>query len=86
VRVRNHRHSHHPVVLLSAIQALADESASPEIDGLVVLSSDGDAGGKPDATHLDSRVESYCEYFRRQLARIDCVEDAVAEMDSNKTL
>lgn len=26
--------------------------------------------------------ESYCEYFRRQLSRIRCVEDLLAEIDS----
>lgn len=26
--------------------------------------------------------ESYCEYFRRQLSRVRCVEDLLAEIDS----
>ncbi len=26
--------------------------------------------------------ESYCEYFRRQLAHIECVEDLLSEIDS----
>lgn len=38
-----------------------------------------------DAVHDEhtARVEdSYCEYFRRQLAQVDCVEDLLAEIDS----
>ncbi|MDO9556715.1 MAG: hypothetical protein Q7J82_03950 [Coriobacteriia bacterium] len=27
-------------------------------------------------------ADSYCEYFRRQLAEVECVEDLLAEIDS----
>ncbi|MDZ4655567.1 MAG: hypothetical protein U1F44_06795 [Coriobacteriia bacterium] len=30
----------------------------------------------------DRLADSYCEYFRRQLADVDCVEDLLAEIDS----
>ncbi|MCX8007954.1 MAG: hypothetical protein N3B11_07605 [Coriobacteriia bacterium] len=29
-------------------------------------------------------VEAYCEYFRRQLARVRCVEDFLAEVDAGQ--
>ena len=32
----------------------------------------------------DPVAEAYCEYFRRQLSHIDCVEDILAEIDSNR--
>lgn len=72
-----------PSFLLSAIQALAEEGGTPEMDGLLVLSSDereSEVVGVEDG----SRVDSYCEYFRRQLAEVDDVEDAIAEMDSKR--
>lgn len=30
----------------------------------------------------DRVEESYCEYFRRQLAHVECVEDLLSEIDS----
>ncbi|PKQ20403.1 MAG: hypothetical protein CVT66_05385 [Actinobacteria bacterium HGW-Actinobacteria-6] len=33
-------------------------------------------------TERDRLEESYCEYFRRQLAHVECVEDLLAEIDS----
>lgn len=37
----------------------------------------------PQARVARERLEdSYCEYFRRQLSRVQCVEDLLAEIDS----
>jgi hypothetical protein len=34
-------------------------------------------------SHPDDTVaEAYCEYFRRQLAHVECVEDALHEIDA----
>jgi len=74
-----------PSFLLAAIQALAEDGTSPEMDGLVVLSSETEEVLAADDAHEDARADSYCEYFRRQLARIETVDDAVAEMDSGRT-
>jgi hypothetical protein len=46
----------------------------------------------PPATHDDVELratreaagEPYCEYFRRQLATVECVEDALAEIDAQR--
>ncbi len=71
-----------PSFLLAAIQALAEEGDPTQLGGLVVLQGDETITGTADADADPDRVEAYCEYFRRQLAGIDCVEDAVAEIDS----
>jgi len=72
-----------PSFLLAAIQALAEDDGSSGVDGLVALSSECDVEDDPAVVQTDGRIESYCEYFRRQLAGIDSVEAAVAEMDFN---
>lgn len=70
-----------PSFLLAAIQALADEGGSADAEGLVVLTAEYDS--EPELSNTDDgRVESYCEYFRRQLAHTESVEAAIAEMDS----
>jgi hypothetical protein len=75
-----------PSFLLAAIQALADEGGAHPADALLVLSSERPAGVDADGIGQDAgegrRADAYCEYFRRQLARVECVDDAVAEMDS----
>lgn len=79
-----------PSFLLSAIEALAENPENPVLDGLVVVSgSDASAVSEivrqpvpAGAVESDGREEAYCEYFRRQLDSISCVEDALSEMDS----
>jgi hypothetical protein len=72
-----------PSFLLAAIEALAEE---------------GDTTGGPFAGVIDRDIvpeqpntisaeesavaESYCEYFRRQLSQVECVEDALHEIDA----
>jgi len=74
-----------PAFLMAAIEALADDPEAATVDGLVVLSGDGYAGAEPLNEANDPRVDAYCEYFHRQLDHIDCVEDAIAEIDSKAT-
>lgn len=75
-----------PSFLLAAIQALADEGGAHPTDALLVLSSeqpaDADADGIGAGAGEERKADAYCEYFRRQLDGIGCVDDAVAEMDS----
>jgi len=56
--------------------------------------AEGDDGAEPDIREElrveagETRVErerleeSYCEYFRRQLSHVECVEDLLSEIDS----
>jgi len=81
-----------PAFLLAAMEALADDSDSVEVSGLVVVSSDEvaepEVADSSDTNPVvvieddDPRLEAYCEYFRRQLGRIDSVEDALCEIDA----
>ena len=79
-----------PAFLLAAMEALADDPEGVEVSGLVVVSSEEvveTSDSEPAAPVLiieddDPRLEAYCEYFRRQLGRVDSVEDALCEIDS----
>ncbi len=76
-----------PAFLLSAIEALADEPDGVPSE-VVVIPVSQDASGGPHAQlsieldESDPRFDAYCEYFRRQLSGIECVEDALEEIDS----
>ena len=78
-----------PAFLLAAMEALADDPEGVEVSGLVVVSSEEGvetSDSEPAAPVLiieddDPRLEAYCEYFRRQLGRVDSVEDALCEID-----
>jgi hypothetical protein len=73
-----------PSFLLAAIEALAEDNEGvAQFDGMTVMPerSSGVSGGR----NVDDGVtDAYCEYFRRQLAHVECVEDAVAEMDMSR--
>lgn len=78
-----------PSFLLSAIEALAQEGDSTMLGGMNVIdiptepvTADELADVVLLADSEDSRSDAYCEYFRRQLESIDCVEDALHEMDA----
>ena len=73
-----------PSFLMAAIEALAEEGDSTgPFAGMFEVASDSE-----DAVEIvapdDPVAEAYCEYFRRQLSHIDCVEDILAEIDSNR--
>jgi hypothetical protein len=74
-----------PSFLMAAIEALADdgdgkgasfpglfEGVKPMVEPVEIVVPD------------DPVAEAYCEYFRRQLAHIRCVEDILAEIDATK--
>lgn len=70
-----------PAFLLAAIEALSDEG-NPSMEGLTVLTSSlADSAPQFD----DPTADAYCEYFRRQLDHVVCVEDALNEIDSKVT-
>lgn len=76
-----------PSFLMAAIEALAEET---DTTGGALAGFDPDSPGAhvgvgsfSDAEH-EELAESYCEYFRRQLSHIDCVDDVLAEIDSTR--
>jgi len=73
-----------PSFLLAAIEALAEDNEGvAQFDGMTVTPAV--VAVDRDAWHTEDDVaDAYCEYFRRQLAHVDCVEDAVAEMDVSR--
>ncbi len=74
-----------PAFLMAAIEAMADDPEAVAADGLVVLTGEDYVDGGRDPDVQDPRVDAYCEYFRRQLMQTECVEDAIAEIDSKAT-
>lgn len=44
--------------------------------------TDASAGDLADAAPSERMIEAYCEYFRRQLTGVTCVEDLLAEIDA----
>jgi hypothetical protein len=77
-----------PTFLLAAIEALAEDPDAAVANGLVVLSSEVGADADETVTvrvevEDDARFDAYCEYFRRQLSGVECVEDALEEIDAS---
>lgn len=74
-----------PSFLLAAIEALAEEgeiSGGP-FSGIIEVAPDSDLSEVTKSSDADSAVtNAYCEYFRRQLAHVECVEDALHEIDA----
>lgn len=78
-----------PNMLLAAMEIAqygeeAGDQASREIDGHT--SGSGELPGqsreeRERRARREREGESYCEYFRRQLERVECVEDMLAELD-----
>ncbi len=75
-----------PTFLLAAIEALAEEvEAGTSSEHIVVLNAAESAEDRPDVVQSDARTDAYCEYFRRQLEHVECVEDALDEIDSKNS-
>jgi hypothetical protein len=74
-----------PSFLLAAMEALAEEgdiSGGP-FSGVVEVASDQRTTDPAAESTIDAAVaDAYCEYFRRQLAHVECVEDALHEIDA----
>jgi hypothetical protein len=73
-----------PSFLMAAIEALAedgDTTGGPFAGMFQVADETSDSFEVASAVD-DPVAEAYCEYFRRQLANIDCVDDVLAEIDA----
>lgn len=78
-----------PSFLMAAIEAMSDDGEThPPIAGLVALVSEEsivfEGVDEPVGYAEDPAVDAYCEYFRRQLDRIDSADDALAEIDAER--
>ncbi|MBI5231466.1 MAG: hypothetical protein HY876_04790 [Coriobacteriales bacterium] len=90
-----------PAFLLSAMQALAEENdGDVPVARIIALVNEAEEaaglGGEQGPVvgdpiepvfeaHDDPRADAYCEYFRRQLDSIECVDDVLAEIDAGKS-
>ena len=72
-----------PSFLLSAIEALAEETDGTPgpFSGIVEIHSAPEDVPAAFEAH-DEVADAYCEYFRRQLDGVTCVEDALDEIDA----
>jgi len=70
-----------PSFLMAAIEALAEEGDTTGGPFAGMFEVDDDAPA-PVSAPENPVAEAYCEYFRRQLAHIDCVDDVLAEIDA----
>lgn len=86
-----------PHFLMSAIEAMADEMDDDTVSfasivALVTGTQVSENGAEvletvaPDSpvVVLDPVADAYCEYFHRQLERVECVEDFLAEVDADR--
>lgn len=79
-----------PSLLAAAIEALqTDDELDRRLAGFFVVAGEptavevvGTAGRPVVEAGTERRIEAYCEYFRRELETISCVEDAISEIDS----
>jgi hypothetical protein len=74
-----------PSFLLAAMEALSDESdtGGGPFSGIVEMASNVEAADStPESPDETAVAEAYCEYFRRQLSHVECVEDALHEIDA----
>ncbi|MBE0475832.1 MAG: hypothetical protein IBX62_01860 [Coriobacteriia bacterium] len=69
-----------PNLLMAAIESAEDDAEALAASVAVPVSE-----GTPEVAALegedDPRVRAYCEYFRRQLSRVNCVQDMLHEID-----
>ena len=76
-----------PSFLMAAIEALAEEgdTTGGPFAGMFSNGEDIDEEAFTVVTaETDPVTEAYCEYFRRQLSHIDCVDDVLAEIDASR--
>ncbi len=61
---------------------LREEKGSLSFEIVEAEMSEDEPDDVEDRVQRERVNEAYCEYFRRQLARIECVEDFLAEVDA----
>ena len=74
-----------PSFLLAAIEALSEEGDASDGPFAGILGTDPNrrVAAEVSVSAVDDELaESYCEYFRRQLSHVECVEDALHEIDA----
>lgn len=72
-----------PSFLMAAIEAITEGGdARAPIAGLVALITEESVIVETPETEDEPAADAYCEYFRRQLSHIDCVEDMLGEIDA----
>ena len=69
-----------PNMLMAAIEIARLAEGDDIADGDVIAEIRTEFGET--RVERDRVEESYCEYFRRQLAHVECVEDLLSEIDS----
>lgn len=69
-----------PNMLMAAIEA-GDDDADLPLARSVALPSHDRCEPAAAETEDDPKVSAYCEYFRRQLSHVSCVEDVLHEID-----
>jgi hypothetical protein len=73
-----------PSFLMAAIEALAEDgdSTGGPFAGMFQTAEEPAETFEVALAETDPVTEAYCEYFRRQLSHIDCVDDVLAEIDA----
>lgn len=69
-----------PNMLMAAIEIARLAEGDDIAEGEVIAEIRTEFGGT--RVERERVEESYCEYFRRQLAHVECVEDLLSEIDS----
>lgn len=72
-----------PHLLAAAIEALSiEEEDDRRVAGFFVAAhEEGVRDGSPPSDDIEM-IEAYCEYFRRELDLVECVDDALRQIDS----
>ena len=76
-----------PSFLLAAIESLAEEAGGQAfpLASMVALTIEVEGAVDEEAPADNAeRDDAYCEYFRRQLQSITCVDDMLAQIDSGE--
>lgn len=71
-----------PSLLLDAIQAIAEDAERGGAGVSATVLDIPTVGPVSFSLDRHDTVDAYCEYFRRQLARIETAEDAVSEIEA----
>lgn len=73
-----------PHLFRVAMELVRLGEAEARIEAVIRLdeASDEDAVDEYEAAGREQTIEAYCEYFRRQLSAVTCVEDFLAEVDA----
>lgn len=73
-----------PHLFRVAMELVRLGEAEARIEAVIRLDegSDGEMPPQDDHPERERTIEAYCEYFRRQLSGVTCVEDFLAEVDA----